>query len=153
MPYMGSFPAFRLRRVLMCLLPQILIATSVLSAAPHQAASETPHAAAISAGRDTFHQFCAPCHGQDAKGKGPIASDLVTQPTDLTQTGRRHKGVFPLDTLERMLKSTDASMLPAHRGQGQMPTWGPVFLSVDSTPALALVRVANLLAYLESIQR
>lgn len=33
-----------------------------------------------------------------------------------------------------------------------MPIWGLVFRSIDASPTLVNARVANLLAYLESIQ-
>jgi len=35
-------------------------------------------------GEQTYKQYCAACHGADAKGHGPVASVLTTPPPDLT---------------------------------------------------------------------
>ena len=105
----------------------------------------------VSSGRTTFRQFCAPCHGPDGKGRGPIASSLLEAPTDLTQIRRRHNGVFPQGDFESMLLAlTDTSApssMPTH-----MILWGPIFLSVNSDAASAWARVVDLLAFIESIQ-
>lgn len=112
---------------------------------------EAQDVVALSAGRETFVQFCAPCHGRDAKGGGPVASLLLTRPSDLTQISRRNDGAFPLAALEGELLET---RLPtsAH-GSVQMPIWGRTFLAIDASATLVRARVANLLAYLESMQQ
>ncbi|NDD63710.1 MAG: hypothetical protein EBZ36_07005, partial [Acidobacteria bacterium] len=35
-------------------------------------------------GRKLYVQYCASCHGMDAKGNGPVAAELKTAPTNLT---------------------------------------------------------------------
>ena len=35
-------------------------------------------------GEDSFNFYCATCHGRDARGAGPVATALKTQPADLT---------------------------------------------------------------------
>jgi hypothetical protein len=75
---------------------------------------------------------------------------LLTPPIDLTQVNRRNNGVFPAATFEAMLMLT--RLQTAAHGSRQMPIWGTVFQSVDSSATLARARVVNLLAYLESIQ-
>jgi mono/diheme cytochrome c family protein len=105
---------------------------------------------AVEAGRNTYRQFCAPCHGQQGKGDGPVAAMLLTKPINLTQVNRRHNGVFPEAQFEAMLTLT--RIQTAAHGSGPMPIWGPVFQSIDSSATLARARVVNLLAYLESIQ-
>jgi cytochrome c len=35
-------------------------------------------------GEQTYKQYCAACHGVDAKGHGSVASVLTTAPPDLT---------------------------------------------------------------------
>ena len=107
---------------------------------------------ALEAGQDTFWQFCAPCHGMDGTGHGPVAAALTAVPADLTQTKRRYGGTFPLARMEAMLSMAQRIETAAH-GSGQMPIWGQVFQQIDTTPTLARARVANLLAYLESIQK
>ena len=41
--------------------------------------------ASVEHGRESFQIYCAPCHGPDAKGKGPIAKKLRTPPDNLTE--------------------------------------------------------------------
>lgn len=118
--------------------------------------------AALAAGRDTFRQFCAPCHGADATGRGPVAPVLTVAPADLTRLSVRYRGQFPLEAVTEMLTASERASAPPSRagrimtvahGSDQMPIWGPVFVSIDRSRALAAARVANLVAYLESIQR
>lgn len=93
-------------------------------------------------GRATFDQFCAPCHGAGGRGTGPISSLLTANPLDLTTLSRGHGGRFPLEYLEGIPRASGPDPTGAHRSE-QMPVWGPVFLSVDGSAALA--RTANLL--------
>ena len=139
-------------RMLALCLPLIFIASQVLAAAPQNAGDDRIAALAIEGGRDTFRQFCAPCHGVDGKGRGPIAAVLTTPPSDVTQEKRQNRGAFPLAALEAMLTGKVRLQTPAH-GSEQMPIWGATFRAIDSSPTLARARVANLLAYLESIQQ
>ena len=41
--------------------------------------------------------------------------------------------------------------VPAH-GTADMPVWGPTFRSLDTSDARVTIRIANVVAYLESIQ-
>jgi mono/diheme cytochrome c family protein len=34
---------------------------------------------------ESFKQYCATCHGSGGRGDGPVASALLTRPTDLTR--------------------------------------------------------------------
>lgn len=131
--------------------PVVLITAHIVSAAPQAPRDQPTSVLATTAGRDTFRQFCAPCHGTTAHGDGPVASMLNVRPTDLTRVNRRNNGVFPLQTLEATLTLSTRMRTPAH-GSEQMPVWGPVFVSVDGSQVRVNARVGNLLAYLESIQ-
>ena len=42
------------------------------------------------AGADNFRSYCAPCHGRDGKGHGPVASALTTPPADVTKLASRN---------------------------------------------------------------
>src|SRR5215467_6635716 len=46
-------------------------------------------------GPDLFRDYCAACHGQDAKGDGPAAAALNSKVPDLTTIAQRNGGVFP----------------------------------------------------------
>jgi mono/diheme cytochrome c family protein len=101
-------------------------------------------------GPDVFRFYCAPCHGHDGKGDGPVAVALGSRPPDLTEIARRNRGIFPKARLERFVTNRGASS-PAH-GTADMPAWGPTFRSLDPSAARVKVRIANLVAYIESIQ-
>ena len=107
-------------------------------------------------GRDLYRTYCWQCHGFEATGNGPMAEMLAIQTPDLTRLALENGGVFPLD---RVAKQVDGrSQLLAHGGE--MPIFGAVF-EADQQVALALpngqpmmvgLPLANLLAFLESIQ-
>ena len=90
-------------------------------------------------GKKLFMNYCASCHGVDARGRGPVASSLKKQPTDLTKLQKGPK--FPTSEITR--KISGSSLSPTH-GKKDMPVWGLIFSQEDIT---------NLVKYLESIQR
>jgi len=101
-------------------------------------------------GVDNFALYCAPCHGRDGKGSGPVAAALKTPPADLTRISTRNNGVFPADRVRRFV--TNGAEVPAH-GTSTMPVWGPTFRALDSSDKLVAIRIANVISYLESIQQ
>ena len=101
-------------------------------------------------GQEMYKQFCAACHGADAKGNGPATSRLKTPPSDLTTLAKRHKGKFPYDYVSSMLRFGPGSS--AH-GSSNMPTWGPVFQIIDKSNEQAVrQRIKRLSDYLASLQ-
>ena len=42
-----------------------------------------------------FKQYCASCHGLDAKGHGPAVPALKVPPPDLTSLTKNNHGKFP----------------------------------------------------------
>jgi mono/diheme cytochrome c family protein len=104
----------------------------------------------IPSGQEMYKQFCAACHGADAKGDGPAASNLKTRPADLTTLAKRHDGKFPYDYVSTMLRFGPG--VPAH-GSSNMPTWGPIFSIIEKSNEKAVQeRVKRLSAYLVSLQ-
>jgi mono/diheme cytochrome c family protein len=101
-------------------------------------------------GEDLFRLYCATCHGRDGRGHGPVASSLKMAPSDLTQISARNNGLFPRARVEEAL--TGRQDVAAH-GSSDMPVWGPIFSGLDNSEARVRVRIANLVAYVESIQR
>ncbi|OFW02571.1 MAG: hypothetical protein A3I61_17360 [Acidobacteria bacterium RIFCSPLOWO2_02_FULL_68_18] len=110
-----------------------------------------PAGEALSSGRATFRQFCAPCHGPNGKGNGAVAPLLRKAPADLTQIRRRYNGIFPQADLEATLLATSRDRTPLRLGTDEL-LWGPVFQSLSATPESARARVVELLTYLESVQ-
>jgi mono/diheme cytochrome c family protein len=104
----------------------------------------------LTKGPDLYRRYCAPCHGKDGKGGGPVAVALKATPTDLTQISKTNGGKFPVGAVRQSLGG--GSSTPAH-GSAEMPIWGPVFRAMNPDEAIAKLRVDNLLRYLESIQQ
>jgi hypothetical protein len=57
-----------------------------------------------SSGKQTYMQYCASCHGPDARGNGPAAFVLKTPPPDLTTLAKRHDGKFPYEYVYDVLR-------------------------------------------------
>ena len=102
-------------------------------------------------GPDLFGFYCAPCHGRDGKGSGPVAVALNTRPPDLTQIARHNGGTFPTRRVEDYVTNGNVKPIPAH-GTADMPVWGPTFRSLDPSDSRVKVRISNLVGYIESIQ-
>ena len=101
-------------------------------------------------GDNLYNAYCASCHGENAKGKGPMAAWLKVQPADLTRIAARNDGKFPLERVDRIISGEEA--LPSGHGTRAMPVWGPVFSQVTRDEDLGKVRIDNLARYLRDIQ-
>jgi mono/diheme cytochrome c family protein len=100
-------------------------------------------------GKGLYQQFCASCHGKDAKGGGPAADALKQRPTDLTQISRQNGGKFPDTRIMAVLKGDQA--VGAH-GSQEMPTWGKTFNDISGNLSVSQGRMHALVMYLEEIQ-
>jgi len=104
----------------------------------------------VPTGEQMFKEYCAACHGADAKGHGPSAGLLLTPPPDLTTLAKRHMGKFPYDYVKDVLEFGKGTS--AH-GSSDMPTWGPIFRYYDKQNERAVQRrIKNLCDYLASLQ-
>ena len=117
-------------------------------------------------GRAEYLSSCAACHGADGKGTGPIASQLVKQPSDLTILAKQNGGVFPVETVYRIIDGREG--VAAH-GSRDMPIWGyrfvpPSFydqklqddfiLALPSSPeGVVHTRILAVIDYLNRIQQ
>lgn len=132
------------------------VATAAVSAGGQGGTNDTPRQRAPRvlsdslAGVDSFELYCAPCHGSDARGNGPVALALKTAPPDLTQLARRNGGAFPADRVRAYVTGTGRT-LPAH-GPAEMPIWGPTFRAFE-TDVRVQERIKNLVQYLSTVQR
>jgi mono/diheme cytochrome c family protein len=101
-------------------------------------------------GKNMFKSYCAPCHGVDGKGNGPVGSSLKTPPLDLTMLSRKNDGQFPDKHVIEVLRfGVD---VPSH-GSTTMPVWGPVLGNMSKTNAMdKQLRINNLVDYLKTIQ-
>jgi mono/diheme cytochrome c family protein len=101
-------------------------------------------------GRDSFDRYCASCHGADGRGGGPVAEALKTRPSDLTTLARLNGGTFPRQRVASFVEGTER-LSPTH-GPSDMPVWGRTLRGLESSDARVRVRLANLVAYVESLQ-
>lgn len=106
-------------------------------------------------GAQLYADFCAVCHGADARGAGVMAEVLTAEPTDLTRLSA--DGVFPTLDVVRQIDGRDP--LLAHGGE--MPLFGlwfegdgaDVALSGPGGQPLLVSRpIADLVAYLIEVQ-
>ncbi len=103
-------------------------------------------------GPGVFKNYCASCHGTDARGDGPVAKALKRDVPDLTVLAQRNSGAFPAIHVRNTITFGGDSLLASHGSKG-MPIWGPVFHEIEFDQDLGNVRIENLVKYLESIQR
>jgi mono/diheme cytochrome c family protein len=130
----------------------VALATGVTLAGENQRAQITPTPIHPSmSGADIFDFYCATCHGLDGTGRGPVARSLTTPPANLTTLAAREGGTVPRGRV-RAFVAHGRSDAAAH-GSTEMPTWGPIFMSLEPSDALAEVRIDNVVAYIESLQR
>ena len=104
----------------------------------------------VPSGRQMFKEYCAACHGEDRRGRGPIAPLFRTLTPDLTTLAKRHDGTFP-----ETYVSTVLLFGPGARAHGciEMPVWGAIFRELDHyNEAAVRQRIKNLCEYLKSIQ-
>ena len=100
-------------------------------------------------GKGLFLEYCAVCHGKDAKGAGPALDALKQRPSDLTQISRKNHGKFPDTRILAILKGEQP--VTAH-GNADMPTWGKTFSDMNVNPNVGQGRMHALVMYLEEIQ-
>lgn len=103
-----------------------------------------------------YELACLPCHGLEGRGDGPMASDLLVRPTDLTGIARANGGVFPTMQVTEMIDGR--SIVAGHQAR-EMPVWGNRYRKAvepgenDATvDQRAHVRIKALVQYLVSIQ-
>ncbi|WP_348264093.1 c-type cytochrome [Telmatobacter sp. DSM 110680] len=100
--------------------------------------------------KQMYTSYCAPCHGTDGKGHGPVAASLKSQPTDLTVIQKNNQGKFPDAHVAAILQF--GAEVPAH-GTATMPIWGPILGSMNRANVQdKQLRISNLTRYLQSIQ-
>lgn len=100
-------------------------------------------------GKIQYQASCAACHGADAKGDGPVSSELKTHPADLTVLAKNNNGVFPYDRVYQMIDGRNSTV--ASHGTREMPIWGYRFGPVQAYRFKA--RVLAVTDYLKTVQQ
>jgi mono/diheme cytochrome c family protein len=101
-------------------------------------------------GPDLYRAHCAPCHGADGSGNGPVAPELRSTLPDLTTIAHRSGGLFPEERVRNLIAADE--LVIAH-GNREMPIWGPIFHQIENDRDYGEVRMRNLIEYLRSIQQ
>jgi mono/diheme cytochrome c family protein len=102
-------------------------------------------------GQEMYKTWCASCHGVDGKGSGPAAAALKKTPTDLTLLAKKNGGKFPAERVRAYIEGADPKSTDAH-GSRDMPVWGNVFRSIDSSQTAVTYRLFTLSRYLDTLQ-
>ncbi len=104
-------------------------------------------------GAELFARYCAACHGNEARGNGPVAASLNKRVPDLTRLALDAEGEFPA---QRVRETIDGRATVMAHGTRQMPVWGYEFWVEEGADIVAEDAaneiVVRLVAYLDSIQ-
>lgn len=133
---------------------------SVLAIAAVAGLAATGAEAQQNVGKQEYMVACAGCHGETAKGDGPLAGLLKINTPDLTKMTERHGGEFPFEYAVWMI---DGRKLIRVHGTADMPVWGDRYMasataaeaSTETPETRELIvrgRVLSLVDYLASIQ-
>jgi mono/diheme cytochrome c family protein len=106
-------------------------------------------------GKNEFMAACVACHGESAKGDGPVGKMLNISVPDLTTLSSRNDGTFPF--LKVFMTVDGRTQIRSHGSQ--MPIWGERFseeVRDDFGPfgreLIVRGRILSLINYLNSIQ-
>jgi mono/diheme cytochrome c family protein len=100
-------------------------------------------------GAQLFRSYCASCHGENARGAGPMSAHLRSTVPDLTTFSARNGGMFPAERVRQMIEGRG----PAAHGDRSMPVWGDVFLRQEVAGETAATRIDSIVTFLQSIQQ
>jgi mono/diheme cytochrome c family protein len=125
-----------------------------------QTSTQMSESEQVAEGKAIFQLYCAACHGSDARGGGPVAADLKTEPPSLREIAKRRQGKFDEAEIRAYIDGRD---MPRAHGTPEMPVWGSLFryiAEVSDTLASdeegiekkAQERITMLIKYLETIQ-
>jgi mono/diheme cytochrome c family protein len=95
--------------------------------------------------KSQFDHDCAPCHGIDGRGDGPLAAKIDHKLPDLTVLAKNNGGIFPF---ERVYKIIDGTEMPP--GHGPMPAWGEAYKFRPEKSSYVILELSN---YLNRLQR
>lgn len=146
-----------------CLVLALAAAGFMASSAPQVLAAGTlgsplvSEGISIELGRRDYMNYCAPCHGVEAKGDGTMGEFLTLAVPDLTRLSKLNAGKFPED---RVVGVIDGRADVKVHGMRDMPVWGDWFnreaaSSETGKAAREMIvndRIASLVNYLKSIQ-
>ena len=138
---------FRLTANLFPVCVASLFASALVAAAERDDGMNVPQ----SSGGALYIEYCAICHGSDARGDGPLAATLSVAPPNLRRLAVLGGGIFPTERVRQHIDGRNIN--PAH-GNREMPVWGSAFKRARGAYGERRVeqRLDSLTDYLHSIQ-
>lgn len=134
--------------------PILIVGLAGTAGAGVKTSTDTASEVVTELGRESYIQYCAACHGTDARGGGPVGATLKITPSDLTSIARRRDGKFPERDIADLI---DGRSMPSVHGLREMPVWGRRFSTEFGGGEVGEEAVRGqlliLLEYLRSIQR
>lgn len=141
--------------------PILLSLQLILSTFLPSIAHSVEHKPDAEQGRRNYKIFCASCHGINGNGQGPVASQLIRKPTDLTTLSKNNNYQFDKARIKTII---DGRAMPKSHGTTDMPVWGLWFtlqaladgvLQEDDKAIEDKIntRLDDLIAYLETMQK
>lgn len=98
-------------------------------------------------GASTYLRYCAPCHGAQAEGDGPVADSIRVTMPNLRGLSRRNGGEFPAEVVASYI---DGRRVPPVHGERYMPVWGVVFEATEVADPEN--RIAAVVEFLRELQ-
>jgi len=143
-----------------CSVSLLLLLAEAMSLPKAQAGEAKSVDDQVKMGAVDFENFCAPCHGKDARGNGPVAMELKTAPPSLRKFAARRNGVFDVNEIVKIIDGRD---MPRAHGTPEMPIWGSLFRFVAELSGIlqsdiedsekdAQDHIQDIAKYLETIQ-
>ncbi|MCG4455837.1 cytochrome c [Pseudomonas sp. MMS21-TM103] len=117
----------------------------------------------VKIGFEEFRLHCSTCHGQDAKGNGPMAQFLKIKPADLTVLAKNNTGQYETKAgqypFHRVFQIIDGRTQVSGHGVREMPIWGGRYQEEIGDKygpyggeAAVRGRILELVYYLQTIQ-
>ena len=109
-----------------------------------------------SAGRSTFIDACAFCHGVYGRGDGQASNMLEVKPTDLTKLEKNNWGEFPWRVVYETIDGR--GRIKTHAKVENMPAWGEIWTEAvppqysQFAETYVKGRILELMMFLKSIQ-
>ena len=106
--------------------------------------------ASAQSGREDYQHYCAPCHGQDGKGKGEWNGTAIP---DLTRLSKNNDGRYPSEEVQKVVDGRNQPLW--HQRSRDMPYWGEIFQLEENHPtskAKVEARITAIVDYIRGIQ-
>jgi hypothetical protein len=121
---------------LLVLVHALVLVICVAGAGPTEDRTQFPPTY-MPSGEQMYKQYCAACHGADARGHGPAASFLTTPPPGLDHTREASFGQVPLRLCVECSQIWDRSLCSRLIGHADVGPYLPVLRQAErkSCPA------------------